>query len=287
MSLELELLRQRVAKLEVKSTKLKQIIEEIANIRIENTKLKQIIKQNRTTNDPSQSLVSPQTPINGHSGEDDNTDSVNLEQIQSAISPEESNMRHSLEVLPLQCSTTPIHIETKSSEDKEIEDFVDRKEKEKVNQESIQKGSFSSDNPTTEVQSAVSSEIVGASTMVLDTEHHFSEIKIPYNQKVEQDEDYLAPSESEIRNFTSSTSHLAHLFDKAKKTGQKEILRWYCYSEEFGKKDKIQQVTHSADAISSLTGVQIQNIINRFPKKNAHVIEPSISNDSEELPETE
>ncbi|CAJ0909785.1 6103_t:CDS:2 [Entrophospora sp. SA101] len=100
-------------------------------------------------------------------------------------------MRHSLEVLPLQCSTTPIHIETKSSEDKEIEDFVDRKEKEKVNpasqdQESIQKGSFSSDNPTTEVQSAVSSEIVGASTMVLDTEHHFSEIKIPYNQKVEQ-----------------------------------------------------------------------------------------------------
>ncbi|CAJ0831722.1 17833_t:CDS:2 [Entrophospora sp. SA101] len=87
---------------------------------IENTKLKQIIKQNRTTNDPSQSLVSPQTPINGHSGEDDNTDSVNLEQIQNPASQD---------------------------------------------QESIQKGSFSSDNPTTEVQSAVSSEIVGASTM--------------------------------------------------------------------------------------------------------------------------
>ncbi|RIB00593.1 hypothetical protein C2G38_2129620 [Gigaspora rosea] len=50
MSSELELLKQRVAKLEAENTKLKQIIEEIANLRIENTKLKQIIKQNRTTN---------------------------------------------------------------------------------------------------------------------------------------------------------------------------------------------------------------------------------------------
>ncbi|CAH1764435.1 13413_t:CDS:2, partial [Entrophospora sp. SA101] len=40
-------------------------------------------------------------------------------------------------------------------------------------------------------------------------------------------------------------------------------------------------------AISSLKDIQIQNIINRFPKKNAHMIEPFISNDSEKLPETE
>ena len=118
-----------------------------------------------------------------------------------------------------------------------------------------------------------------------------------------------------------SALHLAHLFDKAKKTGQKEILRWYCYSEKFEKKvtdisfknelndqmartqiynemepflpgikreylrkktqkarniytlfkeigiDKIKQVTYSADAISSLTGVQIQNIIKLFSEK--------------------
>ena len=36
-----------------------------------------------------------------------------------------------------------------------------------------------------------------------------------------------------------SASHLAHLFDKAKKTGQKEILRWYYYSEEFEKRSEI------------------------------------------------
>nr|CAG8622833.1 7425_t:CDS:2 [Entrophospora candida] len=188
-----------------------------------------------------------------------------------------------------------------------------------------------------------------------------SEIKIPYNQKVEQglmhelsefiDEKSLSNSISDKRITENmldendlvlgSASYLAHLFDKAKKTGQKEILCWYYYCEEFEKKvrdisskneindqmartqiynemepylpgikreylrkktqkarniytlfkeigiDKIKQITYSADAISSLTGVQIQNIINRFPKKNAHVIEPSISNDSEKLLETE
>ncbi|RHZ46150.1 hypothetical protein Glove_632g23 [Diversispora epigaea] len=98
MSSELELLKQRVINLETENAKLKQIIEEIANLRIENTKLKQIIKQNRTTNNVSQSSVSPslsvtlQTPIPSsiiaHSGTDNNTNSVNLEQTQSAISPE-------------------------------------------------------------------------------------------------------------------------------------------------------------------------------------------------------
>src|SRR6185312_858703 len=103
MSSELELLRQRVAKLEVENTKLKQIIEEIANLRIENRKLKQIINQNRTTNNASQSPVSPalsvtpQMPIpssiNGQSDKDDSTNSVNLEQAQSdtpekIVSPE-------------------------------------------------------------------------------------------------------------------------------------------------------------------------------------------------------
>src|SRR4051812_45094160 len=104
MSSELELLRQRVTKLEAENTKLKQIIEEIANLRIENTRLKQIIKRNRTTNDASQSSVSPAlsvtpqmpipSPINGQSDKDNSTNSMNLEQAQSDtpekfVSPEQ------------------------------------------------------------------------------------------------------------------------------------------------------------------------------------------------------
>ncbi|CAI2199981.1 20602_t:CDS:2, partial [Funneliformis geosporum] len=34
----------------------------------------------------------------------------------------------------------------------------------------------------------------------------------------------------------SSILHLAHLFDKAEKTGRKEKLQWYYYSEEYEKK---------------------------------------------------
>ncbi|CAJ0854919.1 15052_t:CDS:2 [Entrophospora sp. SA101] len=65
-------------------------------VEIENTRLKQIIKQNRTTNDPSHSSVSPQRhiplPINGHSNEDDSTDSVNLDQTQDTSSIESEQM---------------------------------------------------------------------------------------------------------------------------------------------------------------------------------------------------
>ncbi|CAG8618245.1 6558_t:CDS:10, partial [Diversispora eburnea] len=144
---------------------LEQIIEEIANLRIENTKLKQIIKQNRTTNNVSQYSVSPtlsvtlQTPIPSsiiaHSDTDNNTNSVNLEQTQSAISPEinsNNNLDHPSSVekvenildntsnhsatasdnsdiyqeSDIQYSEPLIHTNTKSPEDKEIDDFQDR-----------------------------------------------------------------------------------------------------------------------------------------------------------------
>ncbi|CAJ0849987.1 540_t:CDS:2, partial [Entrophospora sp. SA101] len=146
MSSELELLRQRVTKLEAENIGLKQIIEEIANLRIENTRLNQI----KTTNDSLQIPIPP--PINDHS---DEADSVNLEQTQIAISPEKS------------------------------------------------------------------------------LSNSISDKQIPENML---DRDNLDAKTSSLCETPGSASHLAHLFDKAKKTGQKEILRWYYYSEEFEKK---------------------------------------------------
>ena len=82
--------------------------------------------------------------------------------------------------------------------------------------------------------------------------------KIPYNQKVEQDlicellEFIRCHDSTSLPNSISSKHipdvpvnadltpgsvlHLAHLFDKAEKTGRKEKLRWYYYSEEYEKK---------------------------------------------------
>ena len=110
---ELELLRQQIIKLEAENTKLKQIIEEIANLRIENTRLKQIIKLNRTTNDALQTPIPP--PIKSYSDEDNSTNPVNLEQaqVQITISPE------------INSNNNPEQLETKSSEDKETNDFLD------------------------------------------------------------------------------------------------------------------------------------------------------------------
>ncbi|PKC73411.1 hypothetical protein RhiirA1_530429 [Rhizophagus irregularis] len=135
-----------------------------------------------------------------------------------------------------------------------------------------------------------------------------------------------------------SIPHLAHLFDKAEKTGRKEKLRWYYYSEEFEKKaitialennisdqmartqiynemepylpgkkrenlrkvtqkakniytlfkeigiDKIGLVTYSVDAIGSLTGAQIQNIINLYTAECQKVISVKNSSRSRDLP---
>jgi len=105
MSLELELLRQ--------------VIEEIANLRNENTRLrlKQIIKRNSTTNDASQSSVSPAlsatpqmpipSPINGQSDKDDSTNSMNLEQAQSDTPEKFVSSK-------INSSNTPRHIENTS-----------------------------------------------------------------------------------------------------------------------------------------------------------------------------
>ncbi|PKB96599.1 hypothetical protein RhiirA5_434561 [Rhizophagus irregularis] len=115
--------------------------------------------------------------------------------------------------------------------------------------------------------------------------------KIPYNQKVEQD---LICELLEFIRCHDSTSLPNSI--STEKTGQKEKLRWYYYSEEYKKKvvalssennisdqmartqiydemelylsgigmDKIGVVTCSADVISRLTDAQIQNIINLY-----------------------
>ncbi|CAB5377963.1 unnamed protein product [Rhizophagus irregularis] len=180
--------------------------------------------------------------------------------------------------------------------------------------------------------------------------------KVPYKQKVEKGLvcellEFIRSHES-LPNSTASSKqipvdsdlapgsipHLSHLFDKAEKTGRKEKLRWYYYSEEFEKKaitialennisdqmartqiydemepylpgkkrenlrkvtqkakniytlfkeigiDKIRLVTYSVDAIGSLTGAQIQNIINLYTAECQKVISVKNSSRSRDLP---
>ncbi|CAH1769731.1 3255_t:CDS:1, partial [Entrophospora sp. SA101] len=205
-------------------------------------------------------------PIGDHSNKEtlshcETNESVTSEQIE--------NTSDNASSAPVEWVEPRVSDLTKSLKDKEIDDFLDLNKKERVSnmiregnrekklqdQEAIQKISSSS-----EIQSVISTKI-NPTTEIAE----LARLKIPYNQKVEQglihelsafineksnsnsisdkritenilDGDDLALGESEIRSFASSTLRLAHLFEKAKKTGQKEILRWYYYSEEFEKK---------------------------------------------------
>ncbi|CAG8747490.1 16487_t:CDS:1, partial [Funneliformis mosseae] len=82
--------------------------------------------------------------------------------------------------------------------------------------------------------------------------------KISYNQKVEQDlicellefirchnstslpnsifSKHIPDVQVDADLTSGSILHLAHLFDKAEKTGRKEKLQWYYYSEKYEKK---------------------------------------------------
>ncbi|CAG8636552.1 1880_t:CDS:2, partial [Diversispora eburnea] len=149
-------------------------------------------------------------------------------------------------------------------------------------QELIQKNSTpkiepNASEPISQTQSTISSES-GA--------HCSAIIKTPYNQKVEQglicelstftnekslsnsisDKQILDGDDSSAKHPASQTpgsaSHLAHLFDKAKKTGQKEILRWYCYSEEF--EIKVRDISLKNEHNDQMARTQIYNEMEPF-----------------------
>ncbi|CAH1763975.1 1460_t:CDS:2 [Entrophospora sp. SA101] len=263
---------------------------------------------------PNEDLSNERILHNKQSSTDD-IDSKPLEQTQNTVSsdntPEQmentsDNVSNSdvCQKLIAQCSTSSIHTETKSLEDKDINDFLDQKAKEKLSDIMRDRN-----REKKLLQSTISSEI-----------------KIPYNQKVEQglmcelsafinkkslsnpisdkritenmlDGDYLTPG---------SALHLAHLFEKARTQFYDEmepylpgVKREYLHKMTQKAKniytlfkgigiDKIEHITYSADAISRLTDAQIQNIINHFPKKFTNSkSEVSISAESKKISGTE
>ncbi|CAJ0859336.1 15213_t:CDS:2 [Entrophospora sp. SA101] len=201
---------------------------------------------------------------------------VKITQVQNSISPEVNSNNISEQIVDTSFNNAP------NSGDKEINDFLDQKVKEKVR----------------------------TSTTVL---------KIPYNQKVEQGlthELSVCAEDNDIKNnaihgFSSdkpfniqipelsleviltessrvTAQNIADLFNIAMKVRQKEILYWYCYYKTY--EDRIGNIRsiEKIDDKSARTSVynEIKSLLPDITD-NAHVIEPSISNDSEKLPETE
>ncbi|GES79009.1 hypothetical protein GLOIN_2v1882276 [Rhizophagus clarus] len=237
-------------------------------------------------------------------------------------------------------------------EDKEMDVFLDEEHKKRISEEIRQRKREKKLREDDSQEKNLDSEPLIADIFGIDSQDSI----ISLNKKDGQD--VFLPvhhpnhvSHESLPNSTASSKqipvdsdlapgsipHLAHLFDKAEKTGQKEKLRWYYYSEEFEKKaiiialennisdqmartqiydemesylpgkkrenlrkmtqktkniytlfkeigiDKIGLVTYSVDAIGSLTGAQIQNIINLCTAECQKVISVKYSSRSHDL----
>ncbi|CAG8621748.1 9665_t:CDS:2, partial [Diversispora eburnea] len=147
-----------------------------------------------------------------------------------------------------------------------------------------------------------------------------SEIKISYNQKVEQglicelfefirsidfvslqDPNKTPPNCIYSKQFSDilvgidltpgSISHLAQLFDKTEKTGQKEKLRWYYYSEEYEK--KVITISSENNISDQMARTQIYDEMMLYlpgikrEYKNETELDPWIMSETPELPQIE
>ncbi|CAG8693584.1 16346_t:CDS:2 [Cetraspora pellucida] len=148
-----DLLRELNAKLLAKIAELR---KENAKIKTENTKLKQNKEDIEDVLQIKQASVTSQLlillSIKNHSGKDDSTNFVNLEQTQSAISPKVNSNNISEQTDDMSKNTSnsdvcqSIYTKPNLSEDKEKNDFLNRIEKERVsnmirerNQKKLQK----------------------------------------------------------------------------------------------------------------------------------------------------
>ncbi|CAJ0829047.1 10264_t:CDS:2, partial [Entrophospora sp. SA101] len=223
------------------------------------------------------------------------------------LSNERNNASNSdvCQKLITQCSALPIHAESKSLEVKEINNFLDRKEKEKVsnimrdiNREkkllrSNKDSTFrtqealltSQDTPSIESeQMPIDQDIPEApinqaqGTIIAGNEPAFSSkiaeasatvLKFPYNQRVEQG------LIRELSAFIDEKSLSNSISDKLITVNMPD------------RDDLTPDISSKNNINDQMAKMQIYDEMGPYLPGNAHVIEPFISNDSEKLPATE
>ncbi|GES76650.1 hypothetical protein GLOIN_2v1882276 [Rhizophagus clarus] len=172
-----------------------------------------------------------------------------------------------------------------SLKDKKTDTFLDEVHKKKVSNEIRQRKrekKLSQSHVLSQDSSSTTSESLHreADLSMTNTKHdlpeqkiekkqvnlsEIKEAKIPYNQKVEQDlilKHILdVPIDAELT--PGSVPHLAHLFDKVEKTGQKEKLQWYYYSKEYEK--KVVALSSENNISDQMARMQIYDEMELYP----------------------
>ncbi|RHZ72721.1 hypothetical protein Glove_240g39 [Diversispora epigaea] len=301
--------------------------QEIANLRIENTKLKQLLIMFAVFSD----LVSNFTPIPSsiaHSGTNNNTNSVNHKVLFLFDHPGSAEkVENMLDNTSNHSATTFDNSDIYQELDIQYSELlIQRKREAKLRaqgtssiifheQKSIQSNfqlqvsNLSTSSHNKQSQNGIPSKIVEANTLVLGTKCHFSEIKISYNQKVEQglrneisiyDKDNNNKIIASCTQITSDNTFDIQIPEFSLEMGFNKVTAQNIHMKiesvildlkiklitnlkdivEEIRMNRIRQVTYSASAISSLKDIQI-NIINDFSKKST---DTNIKSSSSKLP---
>ncbi|CAG8659480.1 5500_t:CDS:2, partial [Racocetra fulgida] len=234
---EIAELRKENAEIKAKNTKLKQDKEDIEArfAKLEQSdkektdliaKLEWDVSQIKQASVTSQLLISPS--IKNHSDQDDSTDSVNLEQTQSAISPEPMP-------LPLLCNANTV---TNGHDREEIIPSPLPSDAKTVTNGHDQNNVYVNSVNISEVFES-DDQIVENLIREMSHDHTQSFISSKNDSTSLDISGSGEISKSCIQNIIpGSAQSLSYLFDKAVKKGQKEILCWYYYSLEFENKVK-------------------------------------------------
>ncbi|RHZ90061.1 hypothetical protein Glove_8g5 [Diversispora epigaea] len=307
MQSELDLLKQENVRLVARITELEQIAKEKNKLEVRIMELEQTTKS--ITND----LKSPEysTPLPNSNGENVQIkdSSTRHEANHQSMTSTDLVTSDTSEQVVNTISDTSYFNETcfrksKSLGDKEIDVFLDSENKKRVSNEIRQRNkekkllhsnevSISQDQDLSLVDQDTSTEsektITSSSLYDQIVEGLIQEITCNQEQSIVSSEinpssnngkiDFTEISKSCIQDMDpGSLQSLSDLFDKAIKSGQKQILCWYYYSLEFENKvksltrdgvgvDKIKYITYSASTISGLKDTQIQHIINQVTSK--------------------
>ncbi|CAG8556977.1 5413_t:CDS:2 [Paraglomus brasilianum] len=291
-----------IAKLRKENTKIPELREKLlrfAEIEAENARLKQIIEENVKRDVRVEELeqriksLRPDSFITSENSSDLTSDSGTYQEKNSRSSTSSITIKTtSSEEKKINDFLDSVHKET-------VSEKIREKNREKKLQRETTTQELSDDKKTTfsendNQNSNLSCDMktvpsgndqvsnLSCKTKTISSRNNQTEIS-----ELEQDDNTIS-TEINILNNKGRAQHLSNLFKTVIKSRQQEILNWYYYSLEFENRihvittdelenflwlfgengvgiDKIKLITYSANEISKLADVQIQNIIDQEP----------------------
>ena len=280
---QIDKLRYKFAEVEAENIKLKAENEKVkaenTDIKADNVKLKQALEEHETriTNLEQKDKVKAITNVSQSSNDTPISDISNNASAQMCRLTPNSDVYQETKT---RCTTSPIYIKTKSSENKECDIKTVSQGNDRDNSScDIKTVSQGNDRNNIESSVDIASQISNQQKTIPNTSlpaedlDDSDEIELTKNQNIELDliqdlqnciliaspDSIEIPSKDIVDNekpFSKiTTQSLIHLFMKAIRSGHQEILSWICYSDNF--ENKVIEIRHKTGVNDKTARTQI------------------------------